>query len=142
MQVDDEKNDSAEFQRQLPELSMRPGKPEQGVGLLICPECCLTGYWFIRNLTPAHLEALQYVERPTLTARAAHVVVVGGEQLGARLLSRWRRELLPHSTFVNEYGPTEAVVGCTVWTLSDEDGLAELEGKAAAPGPSGAASSE
>jgi amino acid adenylation domain-containing protein len=85
------------------------------------------------KLTPAHLEALQYVERPARTAQAAHVIVVGGEQLGARLLSRWRRELLPHSTFVNEYGPTETVVGCTTWTLSDEAGLAELEGKAAAP---------
>ncbi len=85
------------------------------------------------KLTPAHLEALQYVERPAQTAQAAHVIVVGGEQLGARLLSRWRRELLPHATFVNEYGPTETVVGCTTWTLSDEDGLAELEGKAAAP---------
>ncbi|HWW77506.1 MAG TPA: amino acid adenylation domain-containing protein, partial [Pyrinomonadaceae bacterium] len=85
------------------------------------------------KLTPAHLEALQYVERPALTTRAAHVIVVGGEQLGAPLLTKWKRELLPASTFVNEYGPTEAVVGCTVWTLSDEEGLAELEGKAAAP---------
>ncbi len=85
------------------------------------------------KLTPAHLEALQYVERPAQMAQGAHVVVVGGEQLGAALLERWKRELLPASTFVNEYGPTEAVVGCTTWTLSDEDGLAELEGKAAAP---------
>ncbi len=85
------------------------------------------------KLTPAHLEALQYVERPSEVGGAAHVIVVGGEQLGAPLLERWKRELLPHATFVNEYGPTEAVVGCTVWTLSDEDGLAELEGRAAAP---------
>jgi amino acid adenylation domain-containing protein len=85
------------------------------------------------KLTPAHLEALQYVERPAQAGQAAHVIVVGGEQLGAALLARWKRELLPHSTFVNEYGPTEAVVGCTSWTLSDEAGLAVLEGRAAAP---------
>jgi amino acid adenylation domain-containing protein len=85
------------------------------------------------KLTPAHLEALQYVERPAEVGEAAHVIVVGGEQLGARLLSRWKRELLPRAAFVNEYGPTETVVGCTTWTLSGEDGLAELKGRAAAP---------
>ena len=64
---------------------------------------------------------------------AAHVIVIGGEQLPAPLLAKWKRELLPQASFVNEYGPTEAVVGCTIWTLSDEAGLAALEDKAAAP---------
>ncbi len=85
------------------------------------------------KLTPAHLEALQYVERPAQTTQTTHVIVVGGEQLSAALLEKWKRELLPASTFVNEYGPTEAVVGCTIWTLSGEGGLAELEGRPAAP---------
>ncbi len=85
------------------------------------------------KLTPAHLEALQYVEKPVETGQAAHVIVIGGEQLGAALLTKWKGEMLPHATFVNEYGPTEAVVGCTVWTLSDEQGLAGLEDRAAAP---------
>jgi amino acid adenylation domain-containing protein/FkbM family methyltransferase len=84
------------------------------------------------KLTPAHLEALQYVARPAQVGEAAHVIVVGGEQLGAPLLERWKREL-PQASFVNEYGPTETVVGCTTWTLSGEDGLAELERRAAAP---------
>jgi amino acid adenylation domain-containing protein len=85
------------------------------------------------KLTPAHLEALQYVERPAEAGAAAHVIVVGGEQLGAALLRKWKGELLPKATFVNEYGPTEAVVGCTTWTLFDGTGLAELEGRAAVP---------
>jgi amino acid adenylation domain-containing protein len=85
------------------------------------------------KLTPAHLEALLYADRPAGPSGAAHVVVVGGEQLGAPLLGRWKRELLPAATFVNEYGPTEAVVGCTTWTLSGGEGLSELEGRAAAP---------
>jgi len=45
----------------------------------------------------------------------------------------WKRELLPRATFVNEYGPTEAVVGCTVWALSDGRALEGLEVRAAAP---------
>lgn len=30
----------------------------QGVRLIVFPECCVTGYWFIRNLTVAQLAAL------------------------------------------------------------------------------------
>ena len=85
--------------------------------------------WLFK-LTPAHLEALEYVERPTAVGRAPHRIVVGGEQLGAERLRRWKRELLPEAIFVNEYGPTEAVVGCSVWTLRDES---ELEGLSSAP---------
>jgi predicted amidohydrolase len=31
---------------------------EAGAGLVVFPECCVTGYWFIRNLTPEALAAL------------------------------------------------------------------------------------
>jgi amino acid adenylation domain-containing protein/non-ribosomal peptide synthase protein (TIGR01720 family) len=85
------------------------------------------------KITPSHLEALEYVERTRASCLAPHVVVVGGEQLGAQRLRRWKVELLPEATFVNEYGPTETVVGCSVWKLSEAKGLEELEGLAAAP---------
>ena len=85
------------------------------------------------KITPAHLEALEYIERPVEVGTAAHVIVIGGEQLGAQVLRKWKGELLPEASFVNEYGPTETVVGCSIWTLSDEQGLEELEGMAAAP---------
>jgi aryl carrier-like protein len=73
------------------------------------------------------------VERPQAVGSAAHVLVVGGEQLSATLLRRWKRELLPAASFVNEYGPTEAVVGCSVWWLRDETELQQLESLTAAP---------
>src|SRR6185369_7138393 len=85
------------------------------------------------KLTPAHLEALQYVERPQAIGNAAHVLVIGGEQLGATLLRRWKSELLARASFVNEYGPTEATVGCSVWWLKDEAGLEQLASLTAAP---------
>jgi amino acid adenylation domain-containing protein len=85
------------------------------------------------KLTPAHLEALQYVERPQAVGHAAHVLVLGGEQLSATLLRRWKRELLPEASFVNEYGPTETVVGCSVWWLREETELEQLAGLTAAP---------
>ena len=31
---------------------------QQDVKLIVFPECCITGYWFIRNLTPKALEEL------------------------------------------------------------------------------------
>ena len=40
---------------------------------------------------------------------------------------------MPAATFVNEYGPTETVVGCSVWMVSDASGLESLESQAAAP---------
>jgi thioesterase domain-containing protein/acyl carrier protein len=85
------------------------------------------------KVTPAHLEALEYVEREKEVGEGRHRVVVGGEQLGVERLRRWKGELLRQAVFVNEYGPTEAVVGCCTWTLEGEKGLAELEGAAAAP---------
>ncbi|HKQ08223.1 MAG TPA: amino acid adenylation domain-containing protein, partial [Blastocatellia bacterium] len=88
--------------------------------------------WLFK-LTPAHLEVLEYVEWPRAVGEAPHRIVVGGEQLSAQRLKRWKGELLPAATFDNEYGPTETVVGCSVWTLSGEKGLEELEGQAAAP---------
>ncbi|MBI4027421.1 MAG: acyltransferase [Verrucomicrobia bacterium] len=31
---------------------------KRGVELIVFPECCITGYWFIRNLTPKQLQEL------------------------------------------------------------------------------------
>src|SRR5205085_2395346 len=89
------------------------------------------------KVTPAHLEALEYVGEgeegrgEKRAGRGKHVVVVGGEQLGAERLRRWKKELLPEARFVNEYGPTEAVVGCSVWEMGGVSGkgVEEWEGE-------------
>jgi amino acid adenylation domain-containing protein len=85
------------------------------------------------KITPSHLEALEYMERPRAVGMASHLIVLGGEQLGVKQLRRWKQELLPNARFVNEYGPTETVVGCSVWVLEDEAGLQELEGMVNVP---------
>ncbi|MFB9902945.1 amino acid adenylation domain-containing protein [Allokutzneria oryzae] len=56
--------------------------------------------------TPAHLAVLPGL--PTVTD-----LVVGGEQLTGEMLLEWRSNH-PEATVVNEYGPTEATVGCVV----------------------------
>ncbi len=85
------------------------------------------------KVTPSHLEALEYVDRSRRESDARHVVVVGGEQLRAELVRRWKGEMLREAVFVNEYGPTEAVVGCSVWELRDDEGMRKLEGMVGAP---------
>ncbi|WP_460736256.1 amino acid adenylation domain-containing protein, partial [Lysobacter tyrosinilyticus] len=92
-----------------------------------------TGEGWLFKITPAHLEALSYLERDVAACEAPHCIVVGGEQLPASTLRRWKGELLPQARFVNEYGPTETVVGCSVWTLSTQEELSWLDGSAATP---------
>ncbi|HEX6739898.1 MAG TPA: condensation domain-containing protein, partial [Vicinamibacteria bacterium] len=77
------------------------------------------------KLTPAHLDALA-AGTPPAPCPPEHVVVVGGEQLTARTLERFRRRVVPRAQVVNEYGPTETVVGCSTYVtrgLNDGDGV-------------------
>ncbi len=67
------------------------------------------------KLTPAHLNALQY-RLPTGTLRMPRALVVGGEALSGETVAAWRRRA-PETRIFNEYGPTETVVGCSVFEV-------------------------
>jgi amino acid adenylation domain-containing protein len=73
--------------------------------------------WLFK-ITPAHLEALALLAEPGKVCEAGHKIVVGGEQLSYKTLEVYRQQLLPNATFINEYGPTETVVGCSVYTVA------------------------
>ncbi|NQY36425.1 MAG: amino acid adenylation domain-containing protein, partial [Alteromonadaceae bacterium] len=65
------------------------------------------------KITPSHLKALSNQAFVEKNPAAKHVIVIAGEQLTKDTLRPWL-DLLPGSTFINEYGPTEATVGsCT-----------------------------
>jgi len=66
------------------------------------------------KLTPAHLQALEALLGPRVSAVRARRFVVGGEALTSSTAGFWRKHA-PHVRIVNEYGPTEAVVGCCVF---------------------------
>lgn len=73
------------------------------------------------KLTPAHLKALA----PWLQTEAADKVqltrlVVGGEALAAADVAPYF-ERFPSLSIINEYGPTEATVGCSVHQVSALD---------------------
>ncbi len=70
------------------------------------------------KLTPAHLALLGR----ELEGEHVHVrtFVVGGEALPAETVALWR-EIAPGAVVVNEYGPTETVVGCSVHVVTARD---------------------
>ena len=72
------------------------------------------------KITPAHLDLLALQLGPAEMAQVAGTVVIGGEQLFAERLRPWRRHA-PHARLINEYGPTETVVGCCTYELRPND---------------------
>ena len=80
------------------------------------------------KITPAHLEAVgQLIGRRRGAVRVG-AFIIGGEALKAESLAAWR-ELAPDARFINEYGPTETVVGCIVYQSREERAGAVPVGK-------------
>ncbi|MCD9006284.1 amino acid adenylation domain-containing protein [Luteimonas sp. XNQY3] len=78
--------------------------------------------WLFK-LTPAHLDALHALfPAGAAPVMRRHCLVIGGEQLRGETVRRWQVERLPLAEYVNEYGPTETAVGCSVHYV---DGLAD-----------------
>ena len=78
------------------------------------------------KITPAHLDALEHHRLAESFCNVAHQIVVGGEQWNLGSLQLWKGKYLPSATFVNEYGPTETVVGCCTYSVTDQKELKEL----------------
>ncbi len=80
------------------------------------------------KLTPAHLDALAALIPPECGSLRVRRLVVGGEALSLSMLRRWFT-LAPEIRMVNEYGPTETVVGCCAeeLTATSFDGLAPIQ---------------
>ncbi|WP_018410109.1 non-ribosomal peptide synthetase [Methyloversatilis thermotolerans] len=80
------------------------------------------GYSLVK-LTPAHLSALQpLVDSAGLApdARLPGAFVIGGEALTEAHIAFWRSRF-PQIQLINEYGPTETVVGCCYYRASEAD---------------------
>ncbi|MET8028148.1 amino acid adenylation domain-containing protein [Streptomyces avermitilis] len=75
-------------------------------------------YSFIK-LTPGHLDVLAQQLAPEQAAALAPVLVVAGEAFTRATLERWRA-LAPDTRLINEYGPTEASVGTTVYEVPQD----------------------
>ncbi|MEY9877093.1 amino acid adenylation domain-containing protein [Streptacidiphilus sp. MAP12-33] len=71
------------------------------------------------KVTPSHLGLLDALPQSALPGSD---LVVGGEQLLGEQLDDWRRRA-PAAVVTNEYGPTEATVGCLTYRLEPQDAV-------------------
>ncbi len=68
------------------------------------------------KITPAHLKLLCQMLSPQEAAGRTRAFIIGGENLLAEDIAFWR-EFAPDTMLVNEYGPTETVVGCCIYKV-------------------------
>ncbi|HKH47076.1 MAG TPA: non-ribosomal peptide synthase/polyketide synthase, partial [Thermoanaerobaculia bacterium] len=98
-----------------PWLAGRPAhlvSEEEGVAALGVALSTDTGFSLVK-LTPAHLPLL--AEQPgAVAAGRTRALVIGGEALHGESLAAWRLAA-PETRVINEYGPTETVVGCSIY---------------------------
>ncbi len=69
------------------------------------------------KLTPAHLALITEMSQ---TAQRIKTVIVGGEALRVKDVRQVLERFGDTTTFYNEYGPTEAAVGCMLHRFSDQ----------------------
>lgn len=72
------------------------------------------------KITPSHLEVLNQTLPPEQFAKSTRAFIIGGEALNSETISAWRT-VAPEVRLINEYGPTETVVGCCVYEVSAGD---------------------
>ena len=73
------------------------------------------------KITPSHLQMLGQMMSEEEVESSSRVMVIGGEALRAESLRKWRSGEAVRR-LINEYGPTETVVGCCVYEVKQEDG--------------------
>ncbi|MCA1600240.1 MAG: amino acid adenylation domain-containing protein, partial [Acidobacteria bacterium] len=81
------------------------------------------GPFSLVKLTPSHLELLSQSLPTTEDAGRTRALIIGGEALTGESLVFWQ-EHAPETRLINEYGPTETVVGCCVYELAGGQRLA------------------
>jgi len=74
------------------------------------------------KLTPAHLTVLSHQLSGEEAAGRTRAFIIGGEALTAEALAFWRRHA-PSTRLINEYGPTETVVGCCIYEVQPGESL-------------------
>ena len=79
-----------------------------------------TRQWSLLKITPAHANLLAQVLSPHAVNRKPGVMVIGGEALYGEQLEFWQTNA-PNTRLINEYGPTEATVGCCIYGIKREE---------------------
>ena len=74
------------------------------------------GDFSLIKVTPSHLEALCQLLSTDEVAGRTRAFIIGGEALHREKLTFWQQHA-PATRLINEYGPTETVVGCCTYEV-------------------------
>ncbi|MFC5833505.1 non-ribosomal peptide synthetase [Nonomuraea insulae] len=75
------------------------------------------GDFSLLKITPGHLDVLRSLLPELTTLTSVRTYVVGADEVRPETVASWRR-IAPHARIINEYGPTETVVGCSVHSVA------------------------
>ncbi|BAY73752.1 amino acid adenylation domain-containing protein [Nostoc linckia NIES-25] len=68
------------------------------------------------KITPAHLDLLKQQLSKEEIVNKTRAFIIGGENLLAESITFWQ-DVAPDTILINEYGPTETVVGCCIYEV-------------------------
>jgi amino acid adenylation domain-containing protein len=94
--------------------------PRERAGIEALSEAMIGNDQSLIKVTPTHLRALNNLFPEDSLSGRTRVLVIGGEALPAETIATWRRNA-PQTRLFNEYGPTEATVGCCVYEVKADD---------------------
>jgi amino acid adenylation domain-containing protein len=92
--------------------------PEEGFTELVRNMADGREYSLVK-ITPSHLRAFNEI-LPSSKKDLPEALVIGGEALSYEHVAGWRNKNGKGPRLINEYGPTETVVGCCVYEVGDE----------------------
>lgn len=92
--------------------------PEEGEIEALSEVLCSNRKFSLVKITPAHMEILGNLIKLDELGQQANAFIIGGEALKGTSLDLWRRHA-PSTRLINEYGPTETVVGCCVYEVPE-----------------------
>ncbi|TCO54853.1 amino acid adenylation domain-containing protein [Actinocrispum wychmicini] len=71
------------------------------------------------KITPSHLDALRALLPTGTRLDSVRTYVVGADEVKAETVVAWRN-IAPNARIIDEYGPTETVVGCSVYLVPED----------------------
>ncbi|BAZ19381.1 non-ribosomal peptide synthase (plasmid) [Kalymmatonema gypsitolerans NIES-4073] len=96
-----------------------PDKQEiEALGAILCSQ----SQFSLVKITPAHLDLLSFLIPNWSANNQTRAFIIGGEALSGKSVSFWR-DKAPSTKLINEYGPTETVVGCCVYEVDAQTNL-------------------
>jgi amino acid adenylation domain-containing protein len=90
----------------------------EALGAILCSQ----SQFSLVKITPAHLDLLSFLIPNWSAENQTKAFIIGGEALSGKSVSFWR-ESAPLTKLINEYGPTETVVGCCVYEVDAQTQL-------------------